>query len=316
MEVEQIIGRIRIMMKSILATSTLTVYKRAWALFKHSMEFLSLNHISMESFPIQVNHVLFYLGFMQYKGFAPATLTTYVSAISYIHKILEVQDPTSSFLVQKLLASCNKLNPRSDSRLPITFLILHRLMEAIKHTSLSIYHMSLIRTMYIMGFFGLLRIGEMTIGQNKRVVIYKQQVEINDGYVKLKISHFKHNKSLKPVELILPAQVDKSICPVENLRKYLILRGNHSGPLFCFKDGTPVSRQFFTNQLKINISFCGLNPHLYQSHSLRIGGASYYAELGMSDSQIRLIGRWNSDAFKRYIRCQKLMTAVKKSTNQ
>jgi hypothetical protein len=37
-------------------------------------------------------------------------------------------------------------------------------------------------------------------------------------------------------------------------------------------------------------------------HSLRIGGATFLSECGFSDCTIRLLGRWESDCFKRYIR--------------
>ncbi|KAK6195007.1 hypothetical protein SNE40_000528 [Patella caerulea] len=38
------------------------------------------------------------------------------------------------------------------------------------------------------------------------------------------------------------------------------------------------------------------------THSFRIGGASLAAHNGLSDSQIRQLGRWRSDAFRKYIR--------------
>ena len=36
--------------------------------------------------------------------------------------------------------------------------------------------------------------------------------------------------------------------------------------------------------------------------SFRIGAATYAAEQGISDTKIRHMGRWKSDAFKKYIR--------------
>jgi RES domain-containing protein len=37
-------------------------------------------------------------------------------------------------------------------------------------------------------------------------------------------------------------------------------------------------------------------------HSFRIGAASFAAEKSLSDAQVRFMGRWNSNAFRKYIR--------------
>ena len=38
------------------------------------------------------------------------------------------------------------------------------------------------------------------------------------------------------------------------------------------------------------------------THSFRIGGASAAAAGGLTDSEIRTLGRWSSDAFRVYVR--------------
>ena len=47
---------------------------------------------------------------------------------------------------------------------------------------------------------------------------------------------------------------------------------------------------------------CNLDPNRYKGHSFRIGAATYAAEQVVSDDKIRHLGRWKSDAFKKYIR--------------
>ena len=51
---------------------------------------------------------------------------------------------------------------------------------------------------------------------------------------------------------------------------------------------------------------CGLDPSRYKGHSFRIGAASYAEDRGLSDAQIRMLGRWKSNAFLRYIRVPSL----------
>jgi hypothetical protein len=54
--------------------------------------------------------------------YSPSTIVSYLSAISYIHK-MDIQDRTTSFLIRKLLKGCNNLQPNRDCRLPITELL-------------------------------------------------------------------------------------------------------------------------------------------------------------------------------------------------
>ena len=46
----------------------------------------------------------------------------------------------------------------------------------------------------------------------------------------------------------------------------------------------------------------GLPRGKYSSHSLRIGGATTAIMYGASEAQLKIMGRWKSDAFKKYIR--------------
>ncbi|XP_055955152.1 uncharacterized protein LOC126812595 [Patella vulgata] len=53
---------------------------------------------------------------------------------------------------------------------------------------------------------------------------------------------------------------------------------------------------------KLPGSAAGLNTHLYKAHSFRIGAASAACSGGHSMEAIQRMGRWNSDAYKKYIR--------------
>lgn len=65
------------------------------------------------------------------------------------------------------------------------------------------------------------------------------------------------------------------------------------GPLFQFLDDCPVSYSFVSKSL---------DPKQYKGHSFRIGAATHAAQVGFSENAIQNMGRWKSDAVKRYIR--------------
>lgn len=67
-------------------------------------------------------------------------------------------------------------------------------------------------------------------------------------------------------------------------------------------DGNPITRHYFTQQLQAALSFCDLNLQNYHTHSFRIGAASTAAAKGFTELQIQTMGRWNSNAFRKYIR--------------
>ena len=97
--------------------------------------------------------------------------------------------------------------------------------------------------------------------------------------LKLTFGNFKHNYNRRPFSVIL------------HRVEYLSLRGNTPGPLFLNSDISPVSRTHFAELLSVSLKACGLDSTRYKGHSFRNGAASFAAERGMSDAQIRALGR-------------------------
>ena len=156
--------------------------------------------------------------------------------------------------------------------------------------------------MFTLCFHAFLRVGEVTFsataGQHT-LTVGSLSPFTRDGFT-LTLHSYKHSRGRTHRAHVGPTGSSVP-CAVTHLRLYLELRGFESGYLFLTSSGQPVSRSHFNNTLKSVLSFCNL-PANIKSHSFRIGAASYAAELGLSDSKIRLLGRWHSNAFLRYIR--------------
>ena len=56
---------------------------------------------SITRLPLSVIQICNFIGALFDKSHSPSTITSHVSAISYIHKILEIFYPTSAFVVKK-----------------------------------------------------------------------------------------------------------------------------------------------------------------------------------------------------------------------
>ena len=137
-----------------------------------------------------------------------------------------------------------------------------------------------------------------------------QLVNANQRVISLKFTFldFKHNNyyNQRPFSVVINRR--NTFCPVHIILAYLSFRGSGPGPLFRLADGSPVSQAIFIDKLSMAFKYCSLDPSHYKGHSFRIGAASYAANAGMSDSQIRALGHWKSDAFHKYIRIPSLST--------
>ena len=244
--------------------------------------------------------------------YAPSTVNTYVSALSYCHKLLGFNDPSKVFYVSQILKGHSKVGFRLDTRLPITLPILDRLISVAPSLEGSNYQLSQFRAMCSMAFYAFLRIGEITSGSKSSANLPLQPYQLTKllspaGELiafKVTFGNFKHSYNQRPFCVIVSRQTHA--CPVDLLSKYLALRGLRPGAIFLSKDGLPVLRATFSKQLSMACHLCGLDPSRYKGHSFRIGAASHAADGGLTDAQIRLLGRWKSSAFQRYIRVSSL----------
>ena len=99
---------------------------------------------------------------------APSTISTYTSALSYVHKIRSFSDPTKAFVVQKVKTfKAGSARNRTYGCLSLA-LILHKLVLALSHTITLAYHILLFQTMFLVAFYGFFRVGELTIKTPER----------------------------------------------------------------------------------------------------------------------------------------------------
>ena len=99
---------------------------------------------------------------------------------------------------------------------------------------------------------------------------------------------------------------EHSICPLQPMLSLMQTRmamaAQPHDPLFITLAGTPLTRAFVIDKLKILLSKLGYNPALYSGHSFRIGAATTAAAANIPDHMIRTLGRWTYDCYCRYIR--------------
>ncbi len=140
--------------------------------------------------------------------------------------------------------------------------------------------------------------------QNHNILVGDVQLhKVSDSEtVVISMRSFKSHYGKRVFQIEMVPNSDAEVCPVSAYRDYIQLRGSDHAPFFAFPGGIPISRRCFTDQLKLSLQWAGYSPNHYKGHSFRIGAASTAASMGISDERIQLMGRWRSDAFRKYIR--------------
>ena len=232
---------------------------------------------------------------------APSTIRTYLSAIGYFHKINSLPDHTTHFAIQKALKGAVRLSPLQQMRQPISLTLLRSMIN-----SLGVLYDSntatLYKAMFATAFYALCRISEITADNNTTHTLQQTDaVRLSSplGY-RITFRTFKHSNS--PQSVLVQQQTPTQYCPVYLLDQYLKTRPATTGHLFTKADNAPVRRSEFTVVLKNVLQSLGMGSTNIKSHSFRIGGATYAAELGLTPSTVQALGRWHSDSFKAYIR--------------
>lgn len=260
-------------------------------------------------FPVPVDKLVQYISWLYQNGKSANTIITYVAGLTSYHRMMGFEDPTQCFLIKKILKGVQNLSAGPDMRLPITPSILDQLISGLEHTSPNRYDNKLLRAMFTLSFFAFLRIGEITktgTGSTQHIIQFSN-ITMDTKHKKpkemvLSLRYFKHHSSRRPVNLKIVCQKCKNICPVSAMKSFRKARGSTPGPLFTFDGVTPITQSYYTSRLKEVVSFIGLDTSMYKPHSFRIGAASTAFQCQIPEENIRLMGRWNSDAVKRYFR--------------
>ena len=250
--------------------------------------------------PVLPFHMILFLTSLHQNDLSSSTIRSAGSALAFLHNLQGMPDPIETFIVRKFLQGLSNLSTSQDIRLPITRGILNRMIKSLSVMGFSLYKVLILRAMYLTLFHGFLHIGEATLKTSTSSPILFKDLTLTSSEAVIILHQFKHSK--EPHRVGLSSAIEEEMCPVHALQQFCEIRGSYPGLLFASPGGRPYTCRSARDDLRSVLSFCGLDTAGYKSHSFRIGAASDAALRGFSDAQIRLMGRWRSDAFRQYIR--------------
>ena len=216
------------------------------------------------------------------------------------------------FIMTTFTKICKIHNDTVTTRLPIRHGLLELLLleVEIKFGSQP-YLEALYKVAFAMSYFGLFRIGELTASQHVLKAKNVHEARNKSKYLAVLFTSKTHGEGDIPqkINIFKCCNVFKHkkarYCPVELIQNYTSLRKPYSSDLeqfLIFADGSPLKATQFRAVLKQLLTQLGLNPEFYDTHSFRIGGASDLLRLGYSVTEIKMRGRWRSNAVFKYLR--------------
>lgn len=299
-----------------LAKGTLTQYECGFNSYK---QFLLLAGFSWndkyEMPPLSEDSLIHYATHChKHLNLKCSTIKLYICGIRY--KFLQSGIPnlfsnccsSKMFRLEAIYKGIKKSEVKNTrERLPITYDILLDICSHLQKGIFSVYTDILIETACIIAYFGFLRCGEFTVNIefDTECNLCLEDIRFVDDSAVLHLKSSKTDPFRLGVDIHL-FRNDSALCPVKILHKYLSTRlskfnkNSSSDPLFLMEDGEALTRLYFISHLKSILQFLGHNSDKYNGHSFRIGAATSVASK-IEDHLIKVLGRWNSQCYTRYI---------------
>ncbi len=212
----------------------------------------------------------------------------------------------------------NVASHQSIKRLPITISILKDLCSTLEKGVFGPYIDLLLYAACVMAFFGFMRCGEftcnvnpfsptkhLTLGDVRFETLMEAGIPMRMCIVHLKVSKIDPAGKGTDIKLFFNPSCER-LCPATWMQRFITARkalgSDCQQPLFLLPDGSPLSRAVFVSHVRFVLHKAGYTQvNRYTGHSFRAGSATSAAALNMNEYMICLLGRWHSDAYKRYI---------------
>jgi site-specific recombinase XerD len=233
-----------------------------------------------------------------------STIRSHLSAVAFFHQIHGFENPTSSFLIKKLLAGHRRRERHTPGRKPVTIKLLGQLLSALRSGNFSPFQRKLFRAIFTLMYHAALRASEICVTPNACHALTASDIAVipckQGEALKISFKTYKHSpKQPKPM-IIYPTH--SQTCAVRAYKLYARPQAQRDGPAFLTTLGRPLTRQLISSVLRDLLTSLHIKASAYNTHSFRIGKATDMATQGYSHAQIALLGRWKSNAFLQYIR--------------
>ena len=284
-------------LKNSKSTNTLRAYKSD---FRDFSAFCSRN--GLNSLPSEPKIVSLYLTKLS-KNSKISTLRRRLVSISMVHKLkgyyLDTKHP---IIIENLMGIRRIKGSMQKGKKPILINHLKLIINVINELKTKEIKKLRDKSIILIGFGGGFRRTEL-------ISIDYEDLEFVPEGLKIIIKKSKTDQFGEGMVKGLPYFINKTYCPVVNLKKWLEISGIKSGPIFRrFSKGSILTDKRLTDQsvvllMKKYLNLAGIENKNFAGHSLRAGFATVAAESGADERSIMaMTGHKTTQMVRRYIR--------------
>lgn len=304
-------------------------YMTAWKTYD---EYCTIRHIE-NTLPVNRNTLLDYIVFLREEAcLEKSTISSYITALKQLHNLNNLpvtcfDDPLVKSTLKGIENVARVLNKPGLERSVITWNVLQVLGFFLhKSQQLCAFDIQVIWTVCVIGYFGAFRMGELLPSTLSDIDIVRlitwrkiRRVE-SDHYVILSLLPKVSEDSRGDVVDLFRFTTNKSFCPIYNIDKLknMCSRKELDDAAFRFYNGDLLSMKYLNEILHMTLG--PIFPQTkFSCHSFRAGVTALMAahQDHFSKYDARIVGRWRSEAVKKYQRQKGIAqkTAFKKLDN-
>ena len=283
-----------------ISYNTRRVYYSGWKTFRDFCSSVGITCLPLSSRKLQ-RFVVSIASRVSYKS-----IKVYLAGIQFISLMAgfptRIQNMAPLFYTLRGIRRVQGSHFTRSPRRPITYLMLRKIHDYILATLWSSHDKLMLQTATSLAFFGLLRCSEYTSPSpthfDPSVILILSDIAFLRSSPVARL--FIKSSKTDPFRIGVFVRIGGTgcrCCPVSLLKKF-VKSCAANRPLFSFSSGRFLTRSDIYNLLRAVFPF----SNNINTHSFRIGGASAASAGGLPDSRIMILGRWASDAFRRYLR--------------
>ena len=280
--------------------NTKHTYSAAQRRYKNFCEKYSIDNINEDA-------LLMYVAYLKEQGLKVSSIKVYLAAVRSYYVEKGYGNILDGYLRLKQAIKALEINAEPPKvKLPVTLELLDRIRSVVTQD----YEGNLFLAAICLGFYGCLRCSEFTVNtefSSAKHLCRDDIVFLNVDGISVVRAHIKRSKTdhyNKGFFVYLPCMCPHACahCSMHNYLAVAEMASQPGTPLFRHENMQILTKGVFVKQMHTCISRLGIPVQHYSGHSLRTGLATTAAAAGLSDWEIKMLGRWSSDAYRRYIR--------------